>query len=819
MALALLLALAARAADPTEVMLSAPEGWPAPGARVPLDVAVAAGTVPVTGADLVLVPTRGRVIASEGEVAPGRYRFRYQASSTLEPDRLEVRVGDAAPTARSLPIRVPPDPVLGPPVEVEAAAGTPQIELRFPSTRPPAPEDVSVRASEGRVLSVTTEPDGLRVVVEPGPDRTARVLAVGVIDTRRPGERPVFGIVRLRARPQFTLSAEPGSVATLKVGARTYGPFVADGAGQLSVAFDAWPGETGWDLFVADDLGNTQKSSGPLSAIQRPVLLAVEAPLAGVRGAEIFLAAWTAAGQAWTGAPPICRGGAGVREEAAWAARGLYSFTVERPVAAGALFDPRVECVLQEATSAIRVPLGAERPDKVELRVYPDALSSDFPIAQVQAALLDARGERLPLDGLAVTAVVGELTARQDRGAVQAEYRGAAAVERGGDRVVASWNAAPGVGEPWAISLASTPDGDGLAVLARVLDRQGRPLAAVPVRVSAGDSRADAVSDERGWVRARLAWGAPAAVVHAESGAASAEVVVFRGAPEPLPDPLLPDLWAAIDLPIRAGRVRQVFIDARPRPLLTGDGEPAEVVVKMLDAAGNLVRDEPVRIEVSEGTVGPPEVRDDGTLVARFDAPPGPIARTVEITATTSAGAVSTRLDLVPKPVRGGVALSVGWITDFQDLSAPTLNASLTTRLPVLPDLLQARVAVGAWNVRYLVRDPLTDHDVDVQATLVPVEAGIAAVQRVGLRSVGAGVGVVVAPYNISVDYAGERGISGVGISSPGMAVHAGTGWRVGNSELFAEARYTLFTASSTHVSFEGSLGGLSLSAGYRVLY
>lgn len=820
----LFLAYAAYAAEPSaggapEVLVSAPEGWPSPGGRAPVDVAVVSGTLPLEGAEVVVVPQRGRIVASEGEVAPGRYRFRYQASSTLEPDRLEVRVGDAAPAARSLPIRVPPTPAFGTPAEIDAPAGTPRIEVRFANAAPPAPEDLLVRVSEGRVLEVRRDADAVTVVVEPGPDRVARLLAVAVLDGSRPGERPVFGLVRLRARPQFSLTAERGSVASLRVGGRTYGPFVADAGGQLSVTFDAFPGETSWELSVADDLGNTQRSTGPLATSLRPVLLAVEAPLAGEGGSALYLGAWSPTGQTWTGAPPICRSGAGVREDAAWAARGLYSYTVAAPGADGALFDPRVECVLQEATAAARVPVGGDRPDRVELRVYPDALSSDFPIAQVQAALLDARGERLGTEGLEVVADVGELATEVREGMLRAEYRGAAAVERGGDRIRASWSWPPGAGEPWSLRVYATPDVDGLAVLARAFDRGGRPLGGVPIRLAAGDVVAEGVSDDRGWVRARLGWGAPASVVHAEAGAAVAETVVFRGAPEALPDPLLPDLWTAVDLPIRAGRVRQVFIDAGPRPLFTGAGQTAEVVVKMLDAAGNLVHDEPVRITASEGTVSPPEVRDDGALTAAYRPPPGPLARRVEITATSSAGAVSTTLDLVPRPVRGSVALGVGWITDFGSLSAPSLQASVATRLPLLPDLLQARVGVGAWALRATVHDPVADADIDLRATMVPVELGVAAVQRVGLRSVGAGVGVVVAPYQLTVDYGGERGLSGVGISSPGLAVHAGAGWRVGGAELFTEARYYLFTASSTHIAFEGSVGGLSLTAGYRVLY
>jgi hypothetical protein len=69
------------------------------------------------------------------------------------------------------------------------------------------------------------------------------------------------------------------------------------------------------------------------------------------------------------------------------------------------------------------------------------------------------------------------------------------------------------------------------------------------------------------------------------------------------------------------------------------------------------------------------------------------------------------------------------------------------------------------------------------------------------------------------MDFEGDRGISGVDLASPGMAVQAGAGYRLGSSELFAEARFLLFTASSAQLAFEGSVGGASLAAGYRLLY
>ena len=308
--------------------------------------------------------------------------------------------------------------------------------------------------------------------------------------------------------------------------------------------------------------------------------------------------------------------------------------------------------------------------------------------------------------------------------------------------------------------------------------------------------------------------------MRASAGRASRDVAVFRGAPATLPDPGAPDLQAVVELPIRSGRVREIQLDAQPRPLTTGTGQSANVVVRLLDAAGNLVRDESVVVTATAGAVSAPASRADGAVEARYDPPPGVVARTVRITATTSSGnSASTDLELVPRPVRGSVALSAGWISDFRSLSVPTASLVVSTRLPILPEILASRIGVSVWSFDSEVLNPGVDDTIQIQTTVLPLEIGLQGVQRVGPRSISAGISAVIAPYHLVEDFAGERGTNGVAVSSPGLAIHAGAGWRLGGSEIYAEASYLLFTASGSAVSFEGSLGGFSLSLGYRVLY
>ncbi|MFN7145559.1 MAG: hypothetical protein ACK4YP_17420, partial [Myxococcota bacterium] len=657
--------------------------------------------------------------------------------------QLGVRVGGDEVARRALPLAAPATPPFGAPPDVDAAVGTPRIEIRFPRLRPGVgtPDALLARVSEGRVLEVRAEPDAVVVAVEPGAERQARVLAVALADLDDPRGVPAFALVRLRARPQLTLTAEPGSTVSVRVGKRAYGPFVADAAGNAQVAFDAWPGETTYEIAVSDDLGNTQRSQGPLPTATRPVLVGVETPLGVARGAEVWLGAWAPSGAPWSGAPPLCRTGAGGRTEAAGVTKGVFRAGIAAPDTGGAFFDPRVECALADASVALRVPLGAERADRIELRVYPDALSADFPIAQVQAALLDRRGERLSPEALRVSAQVGELQLEVADGAVRGEYRGAGAVERGGDVLVAAWDHPPGAGSPWSLDVHAGPEAGALVTLVRALDRHGRPVAGAPVRVRLGDLAEDALTDARGWARVRFpAVPAQAVAVRAEAAGIVREAPFLPGLAAPLPDPAAPDLSARLELPIRAGRVRQVFLDVEPRPLLTGTGATGTVVVRMLDAAGNPVRDEPVTIGASDGEVAAPEPQADGSLRARYVPPTGLVDRTVRITATTSAGTVATDLALSPRPVNGAISVSGGWISNFGVVSGPALSLSVAQHIPGLPRLLAARVGVTAYSLNAAVDDPLAEKTISVRTMVVPIDLGVQVQERFGRRSLHAGI-------------------------------------------------------------------------------
>ena len=108
---------------------------------------------------------------------------------------------------------------------------------------------------------------------------------------------------------------------------------------------------------------------------------------------------------------------------------------------------------------------------------------------------------------------------------------------------------------------------------------------------------------------------------------------------------------------------------------------------------------------------------------------------------------------------------------------------------------------------------------VSVQSTFVPFDIGLQVLERWGSRSLHFGIATVVTPYAMTATFGRQTGVNGLAVASPGLAVQGGAGYRLGGSELFVEARYLLFTAGAGPVVFDGSVGGGSLSGGYRLLF
>jgi hypothetical protein len=809
-ALGLLLALGIGTAAAAEVELLYPEGPPMVGQPIVLEVVVeeegrGLGTLPLLSLE------RGQLLGNPASPATGRHQVLYLPPNLPGNDSLRVKVGSQE-FRFDIPVAaLPPAPPMAAPLE--AVVGVERLQLRFPRGESSDPSSYLARTSEGKVLSVRVEGEEVLVEVQPDDRRMARVVVVGLLSLEHPHQIPVFAQARLRARQQASIGAEPGSKVSLRVGSRTFGPFVADSSGQAQVSFEIPPGVTAYEVQVTDDLGNSQKVRSSLPGPFPPALLAMDAPDFEGR-ADLWLGAWTANGTAWTEEAPTCRAGADQPQPTIQLAPGLFRLNL--PPGDPNRLDIRVECTLAESAAALRLPAVRPGPARLELRVYPEQLSSDFPVADVGVSLMDIRGEPLPAEGVQLRAMHGRLVTEPVTGTVlRAEYRGEGALSAGGDLIEAFWFEPAGSGGVWRLSLASEPIGERLRVRVRVEDRLGYPLEGVPVRLEPeGVEPLQLRSGPRGEVEVEIG---DVRRIRATAAGLSTELRPLRG--DLLPPAAAPELAARRELGLQAGRVRKIELDIDPVPLVIGSGQNAVLRVRLVDASGQVVRDEPVEIQASEGSLGPQSVAADGTITVDYVPSSGGLSRQVELQARSSNSVATATLPLVPRPVSGGITLTGGYLTNFGAVSSPTLWATVDGKIPGLSWPLRWRAGLGFWNLRSRFTSATFGEEVFSSTTFFPVELGVELVQRRGRTQLQAGLAAVVVPYYYSLSFAGEQGPTGPAITTPGLLVHLGGALRIGNSELPVELRYLLVTASGSAVRFDGSPGGLALTLGYRYLY
>ena len=692
------------------------------------------------------------------------------------------------------------------------------VVLRFRGADLPELADVQVAAPEGQVLGIERTAEELRVSWRSDGDLRPRVVPVGVRDARRPGAPPSWVQVRLSVSIPVTVRTEPGAKMVMEVGGRSYGPVIAGEDGVAAVRVDLNPGETSGQAVLTDALGNTRRSKVTLAPEARPSVagLVEGSLLPGAHPPPIHLLALNAAGGPWAGDAPTCesvQGSLDVRRQS----KGRYVATLP-PGASGDLLDLRVDCRLPRDLARTSVIVGVEQglPSRLVLRVWPEELSADFPVAQVQAWVEDSRGDRLPPDGLILRGEHGLMQdVVRDGLVLRTDFHGN--VQHPEDRVHAEWWLPPGEGEPRAVQLRSAVDSGLLQVSARAVDRAGRPLVGVPILLELAGESVEVVSDEEGWVLGVFQAPTVPSRVTARCMGRQAEGVFLPWSATALVAPG-PDLSQVVPVRIRAGSIRKVSLGVDRPVLLTGGGDTAVITVLLLDAAGQPVTDEAVTVSASEGFVSTPKVQLDGALFAIYQPPARMRTGTVEVTVSALDGSfpdTSVTIELMPEPVLRAPSLHAGVISNFVGLTTLTLGTEIEQVLPLFSQHTNLRLGVDWYRDSRSIA--LEQTKAELRMTLVPVTVGIHRRWSKGLRGSWAGAGLVLTPYRIQAWYDGAQALDAVSLHRPGVSVYAGQGYRIRAGELYVEARY--LAVGSRSEQYEGQLGGLVLVGGVRIVY
>ncbi|MCB9669317.1 MAG: hypothetical protein H6734_07590 [Alphaproteobacteria bacterium] len=772
-----------------------------------------------------VVAARGGKVRFGGDGSlPGVWPLVVTADADAREVELTIRSVDHTQTV-SLPVTWPDRGHLTLPARTDVIAQEGRFEVLLTGEDLPAPDLLDVVVGEGEVVGVDVVPDGIQITLEPLDSPAARVFSIGVRDLRTP-DLPAWGEVRVRARPRVPLEAEPGATVTLAVGERSYGPFVADENGRISARVDQFPGENAVTARLVDDLGNEAVTTLPLADPQVPALVAMAGDRGSVERAPrvVWVRAVHPAGRTWTGEAPTCRSPAVGALDVVAVVPGLYAVPLDGRVRAGAA-DIRVECRLEDAATSVRVGRRSGLPAHVLLQVWPTELSTDLPVAEVRVALEDAQGSRLDPDGVEVQAVHGRIQRVELRGEVlTAEYDGTRAVEPGTDTLVARYRHPVSEDPPVSLGLrwTDTPVAGELRLEATARDAMGRPVRGAGVSVSLGEEAVEGTTDDAGVALLRVpvpAGNGPLRIV-ASSGRAllralavrgtlGAFTVDSRGSVEPLESSRV--------LSLSPGRVSGISVAFDPPILRTGRNSMAYVTVALEDRAGRPVLDESVALDVTEGRVGPLVARPDGTLVAEYRPDEGDRAREVVLTASTDTLKSSARLELEPRLGRVMVGPTVGWTTNLGLVSSPRVGFVADIRTGLLGETVLVRGAFGGYGVSGRASTGIGD-DVELVGSVLPAQVALLLRQdRAGVGFWG-GAGGMVAIHALQARFGGALVAEGTRALSGGTVL-GGMGYRLGVADVVGELEWSFIPGPGGDLAFTGNLGGLTASAGFRLVY
>ncbi len=816
-------------ASALETFISFPEGPPVVGEEVAVEVLVFENGKRVPGRAPELLPKVGRIAAHRGEVRPGSWGFRYQAPAEPQAVGLEIRVeGDLFKHTIPVSGELPPSLDSGPIRTGRAGQAKPiYFELSMPTEGSAA--TLQVGSPEGEVVEIAPRDGGLNVAWRPGPGPFARAIPLGFRDGRQPGAAPAWTVVYLRSYPKIPIRTEPGTRVELKVGSRSYGPFIADKTGLAAANIEVRPGEDVAEVTLSDSLGNTQRTSLNLGGDPSPGIVAIAEGVGanGAKQAVIHVFAIRPDGRAWRGEAPECQTSLGQSLRSVTAGAGAWRYFLP-PVPEGAFFDIRVDCMIgARARTSIRVPVEPAPASLLNLRAYPAEMAAELPVTQVEAYLENASGERVPADGILITADLGEITILDDEtgpAAVRAIYEGEAAVAAGQDTLRAVWSLPPGEGGVWSLQGAAECETDTSHCLlhARALDRLGRPLEGVEVQFEAGGESIRGTTNSAGWVsttvkrsRDRVPF---VCVIY--SGIIERELVLFPGE-KVGPEVDAADLVQTFDVSIRSGQVRNVFLNAEPNPMYAGKDVNARVRLKLVDGEGNPVQDETLEIRATEGVLTQPRIRG-GVYESTWAPRPGMAHGTVEITATSRSGLfvdTATELEVSPQPVRTGLSMEGGWIWGPDEISNLWIGGALDRKAPGTERLIYGRLDIGAYQVTSSSVDVHTGNEVRVELDLLPIGLGSLIRQERGRFSTWLGGSIRLVPYRLRLDFGDQSTLDHRALAPPGASLYAGTGYRLLSSELYLQLSYELVSLPGKEVGFSGPVGGSSVRSGYRVLF
>ncbi len=682
-----------------------------------------------------------------------------------------------------------------------------------------AAKDLALWSQEGEIHAENDNDGATKVVFKPSQSPFPRSVPIIIQSKKSLRSKPLLVIARLSATPTIPVKTEPGAEVSLTVGKNRYGPEVADENGRVVFDVSIAPGVDRAIAELKDKLGNKQNSTILLGGTTGPAVTLAHSGsvIEGGVAPTIFVAAAHQSGKPFLPTPScdwIDSGRLHSIGDGIWIAQ----------LPSNAIIGTQITCRAGEGTPAsISVPIDRQRATRLVLHAYPRELSTDIPVAELQAYLLNGKGERLPAEGIVLEAEIGRVLPDTNTGETftRARYDGSSAVSMGEDVLRATWKRPQGQGGVWNMAVRSaSPKGSQAALIdVRTIDQGGRPLANTPVTFRFGSQQVDSATGPDGWTTHTFSWRGDesTAVVEVQSSGLVRRTIVRRNT-RPLPAAGSPDLVTENLIPIRPGRIHSVILNLSPR-VLTNDGMVGTLSVHLEDRAGNRVVGQNVSIAASQGTVGPVTARQDGTYNAQYAPPIGMPPGRVRVTASTDDGnfSAATDIEVVPRVVKWTIGAGGGLLVGNNRLRTSTFDVLFERRLPV--PTLYIRTNASTYQLNIQQTDSVTNLKTEMHTTIFPIGLGVA-IHRGKVRlPLSFGAQLLLAPYTVSTRFNDVDASAGMGWMLPGAGFHLGTGWRMARGELYTEARYMLLTAPGETLGWTGPMGGILGSIGYKFFY
>ena len=721
-----------------------------------------------------------------------------------------LRIGDQT---RPIPVESADASQLQAPASVD---GWVDQALRFQVSGVPAGR-LALVLPEGQLASMAEGPDGVQVELELGPSEVARVIQIGLYDLGEPQAEVVWVLARIARRAEISLTTEPGSKVSVEVEGRVFGPVTAGPERKVSLSVPVLPGQVEARAISEDSAGNRSATTITLALSPQPSLGLMVLP--GPQGvARLALRASNARGKAWTGSTPTCAVNPGLELELVQLRPGDWVAALPRQTAQ--TIDLRVSCRLEEQEVTVSQRSAAGVPSRIVLRAWPEELSSDFPVSQIQASLEDARGERLPPEGLSLKATSGTVSSLvvEDR-VLRADYLGRA--EDPLDMVQAQWTEPPSSQPVSRLSIELARQGEQGEVVVRALDAGGTPVQGAEVVLWLEDLRLAGQSDARGRTRIRFDAQDQVMRLRVQSGEYWSEALYLPWVDYPIVGELGPDLVAESTVSIRAGRVRRAELSVDREVLYASRAATATVVVVLLDRGGVPVVDEQVRLSASEGFVSELIPQADGSLQGVYQAPPGLRAGEVRVRLNPLDGTFEAKevtLEIKPPPITQSPGLAVGALANTTGVLSPFGALSWESAL-AMPSVFSIRLELGLYRLN---RDlNLSSGSASLNMEVLPITLSGHRRWDSGLWSNWVGGGVVGAPYRsrswFVEDGVEQEGRAQIGVHGPGLQLYGGRGYRVRGGEAFGEVRYLALGSRADEIY--GQVGGVTATLGFRIVY